>query len=407
MLGPFDGERARHGEDARFGTGGWHHVTGAGTCSGVGGDYVQYVAGFLGGDPSAAEHERAVECSGEDDSNYGVERVRRKFFASGDEIAGGVVDERIDRSEFFFGCGDYAFDGSVIANVGDGVTGLPALRANVIRGLLERLFATAGEKNIGAEFSEAESHRAAEAGAAAGDKDRAAFQQIWLVHRNASIVILAGSFFLRAVRTARQIRASKAKHNCKGAGGDAGVTEWQLWLQKPARVCFWLCLSARAKDDLFGWRQEFFWQRVFGRFFLPHDCDDPPARAVVVKLKAIDAACEGLFVLGIVTRFVGAEDLHDVAVALGFAGSFALDETVLIEVGAGAVRVILGRHDEDADAGLVLSGADWNEARAGSEKRIEAVPIARAGGAGDYVIGGGEDSVRRSDIGGLCGRGLS
>ena len=170
-----DGERARHGEDACFGAGRRHHVAGAGICGGVGGDDVEDVAGFFGGDPFAAEDERAVECAGEDDADYGVEGVGREFFAAGDEIAGGVVDERVDGAEFFFGGGDHAFNGCEVANVGDAVGGLRAFGANVVGGLLQGFFAAAGEKNIGAEFGEAQGHGAAEAGAASGDEDCAAF----------------------------------------------------------------------------------------------------------------------------------------------------------------------------------------------------------------------------------------
>ena len=133
MLGPFDGERARHGEDARFCAGRGHHVAGAGIGGSVGGDDVEDVAGFFGGDPFAAEDEGAVERAGEDDTDYGVECVGRELFAAGDEIAGGVVDERIDGAKFFFGCGDYAFDGCEVANVGDAVGGLRAFGANVVR----------------------------------------------------------------------------------------------------------------------------------------------------------------------------------------------------------------------------------------------------------------------------------
>ena len=55
-------------------------------------------------------------------------------------------------------------------------------------GLLQGLFAAAGEEDVGAEFGEAESHGAAEAGAASGDEDCAAFQKVGLVHRNASVI---------------------------------------------------------------------------------------------------------------------------------------------------------------------------------------------------------------------------
>src|SRR5580704_10840054 len=217
MLGPFDGERARHGEDAGFGAGRGHHVAGARIGGGVGGDDVEDVAGLFGGDPFAAEDEGAVECAGEDDSDDGVERVGREFFAASDEIAGGVIHECVDGAKFFFGGGDNAFDGREVANVGDAVGGLSAFGTNVVSGFLQGLFAAAGEKNIGAKFGEAQSHRAAQAGAASGDENCAAFQQVGLVHGMPPLISRHYSWRIRAF-TARQIRNGKAKHKCKRAG---------------------------------------------------------------------------------------------------------------------------------------------------------------------------------------------
>src|ERR1700751_6261178 len=93
---------------------------------------------------------------------------------------------------------------------------------------------------------------------------------------------------------------------------DAGVTEWPLCPQAASRSGVGLAFQLNLRRTLFDRGQEFFWQWIIWRFFLPHYCDDPPARAVAIELKAIDAAGEGLFVFCVVARFVGAEDLHDV-----------------------------------------------------------------------------------------------
>ena len=68
------------------------------------------------------------------------------------------------------------------------------------------------------------------------------------------------------------------------------------------------------------------------RFTLPEDADDPPSIAVEEKLKTINPARKGLGVYWVVARFVGAEDLHDVAVAVGVARYFFFEESIFLEV---------------------------------------------------------------------------
>jgi len=84
---------------------------------------------------------------------------------------------------------------------------------------------------------------------------------------------------------------------------------------------------------LVGRGQKFLGQRRIGSFFLPEDCHHPPAGAVEEQLKTIDAARERLRVFAVVAGFVGAEDLHDVAVAVGVRDA-SLEEAVLFKIRA-------------------------------------------------------------------------
>src|SRR3954465_10355836 len=77
--------------------------------------------------------------------------------------------------------------------------------------------------------------------------------------------------------------------------------------------------------------QVFRWNRRVGCFCLPHDAHDPPTFAVVHQLKAVDAALEGLWVLGLVTRLIRPDPLTDVAVMIDFVGHAALEESFLFQ----------------------------------------------------------------------------
>jgi hypothetical protein len=73
-----------------------------------------------------AEGLRAVKGTVEDDADHGIEGVGRKSFRAGDEVAGGVVNQRIDVAELQFGFGRGSFDGGVIADITSGVGGRAA-----------------------------------------------------------------------------------------------------------------------------------------------------------------------------------------------------------------------------------------------------------------------------------------
>ena len=89
----------------------------------------------------------------EHDADDGVPRAGREFFGAGDEVAGGVVDEDVERSFAPDGI-DHGFDGFETANVaGDGVDG--SLGGEFGGGLFENFFAAAADVDRGSEFEEA------------------------------------------------------------------------------------------------------------------------------------------------------------------------------------------------------------------------------------------------------------
>ena len=61
-------------------------------------------------DPAFAGGERHVERAVEDDVGDGVEAVRRQVLRAADEVAGGVVDEAVERA-FVEDAGHHVFDG--------------------------------------------------------------------------------------------------------------------------------------------------------------------------------------------------------------------------------------------------------------------------------------------------------
>ena len=109
------------------------------------------------------------------------------------------------------------------------------------------------------------------------------------------------------------------------------------------------------------------------------------------KLDAVDTAGEGLFVGG-GAGGVAAEGLGDVAELLDAVDDGALVEGVRFEVAACAAGVAFDIEKANRAAVFLCSRG---ETGFGDEERAEAVPVAFAGGAGDDVIDGFEDTVER------------
>ena len=132
-----------------------------------------------------------------------------------------------------------------------------------------------------------------------------------------------------------------------------------------------------------------FRNRVLRTFLLPVDRQDPPAVSVVEKLNAIDPAHEWLRIVRIVTRFIRAPDMRDLAELFDSPRDFLFVES-------GFLESLLGSCDEAFDIqylrrniDIVLAGVlrRWNQSCAGNEKRSHAIPIALfAGRARDRII---------------------
>ena len=75
--------------------------------------------------------------------------------------------------------------------------------------------------------------------------------------------------------------------------------------------------------------------------------------SIVEKLEAINPARERCGIFAVVARFVGAEDLRDVGVAVSVARSFSFEETVLHEIGVTERDVFLGSKGFGGEAGVL------------------------------------------------------
>src|SRR4029077_3833882 len=122
--------------------------------------------------------------------------------------------------------------------------------------------------------------------------------------------------------------------------------------------------------------QEFGWNRSLRRFALPHNRHHPPTLSVEDQLKAVDPALKRLRVVGIVARFVGAEDLSDVCVTLDLVRHSALEESFFFQKRTRALNVFLWSEHPSAHIGLAGTLPGRNQPRSGIEERTETIPVA-------------------------------
>src|SRR5580692_816236 len=137
----------------------------------------------MGGfEPAASAGHGGMERSKEDDADYGFESARRKLLGAGNEIAGGVVDQDVERSGFPNGVdhGLYCVETADVA--GEGMDWAFGRGGEFGGGLLENFFATAADVDGGSELEEAAGHRFAESGAAAGDEDALVAEEVVAEH---------------------------------------------------------------------------------------------------------------------------------------------------------------------------------------------------------------------------------
>ena len=134
--------------------------------------------------PAAAESERAVKCAPEDDPHDSGKSVGRELLRAGDEVARSIVEECIDAADSFFGGLDSLLHGGEVTNVAGSKARARALGLKFFRGGFQRLRPPRDKKQIRAELREAQRHRAAESGPAAGDQNVPPLQQVALIHVN-------------------------------------------------------------------------------------------------------------------------------------------------------------------------------------------------------------------------------
>ena len=168
-IAPFDGETAGESFDSGFRDGGGNDVSR--TDRGVSCRDAENGAFAVGFEPAASASHGGVQSAEQHDADHGFESARRKFFGTGDEISGSVVNENVEWTGLPDGI-DHGFDGVEIADVArESMDGAFGGGGKFGSGLLQHVLTTAADVDRGAEFEEAVSHGFAESGAAAGDED--------------------------------------------------------------------------------------------------------------------------------------------------------------------------------------------------------------------------------------------
>src|SRR5208337_4186864 len=170
---------------------------------------VQDIAAEFFRDTPSGEGQGAIESAVEDDGDNRLKGIRRQRARARREVSGGVVHQRIDVVPVLVGSGRGGFDGVVLPDVACGVSGRAAIVVNLFAGLFEGFFAASDEEEPRPELGEVQGHGAAEASAATGQKDGAAFEKIGLKH--------GGTTFRNEIVSGYSAAAAQA----------AGTVRWQ------------------------------------------------------------------------------------------------------------------------------------------------------------------------------------
>src|ERR1700730_17452836 len=108
-----------------------------------------------------------------------------------------------------------------------------------------------------------------------------------------------------------------------------------------------------------GMWEEFCRQRILRPFFLPVNREDPPARSIGKQLKAVNSPGKRLNVLRIMSRFVGAKRMQNIAPLFSVPRNFFFREAIRFKVNAGAIDIVLRAEGSCAHAPLLFRrGAD-------------------------------------------------
>ena len=112
----------------------------------------------------------------EHDSHDGIKRVWGEFLCARDEIAGSVVNERVDFAKLLLRLRHGGFDRGIVANVAGRESGGAAKPANLFACLAEWFLVPADQEHSRTQLGEPQSHGTSESGAPAGDEDRPALE---------------------------------------------------------------------------------------------------------------------------------------------------------------------------------------------------------------------------------------
>ena len=180
VLAPFDGEAARHRDDAGFGGCGGRGEGAAGECRGRGdAEHGTRTAGVY---PAATASHGAIEGAVQHNAEHRVDGTRRQLVAARDEISCRVVAQDIERP-LGPNAVQHRFDAGRVTDVtrhrGDVTAGgIPQFP----RGRLQHIEPPAADDQSGPEFEITPCNATAQSGAAARDENTFATQQILSKH---------------------------------------------------------------------------------------------------------------------------------------------------------------------------------------------------------------------------------
>ncbi len=126
------------------------------------------------------------------------------------------------------------------------------------------------------------------------------------------------------------------------------------------------------------------------------------ARSSSHRMLTIHQRVPSLFSRG-VAGFVAAEDLRNVSEGFDAVHDGTFEKSMLQEVAARAFGVVLDSHGPYPGGAIRILGGS-GEARLRQKQRAEAVPVAFAGGPGDYAVERGQNAVDRLHVFGAGGR---
>ena len=151
------------------------------------------------------------------------------------------------------------------------------------------------------------------------------------------------------------------------------------------------------------WLEIFLRDFVLSALVLPVNRKNPPAFAVIKKLKAVDAAHEWCGIAWIVTRFVRAPNVSDPAKLFGAPRDFCFVKTLLKKWFCSRDILFDIQHLRlKIDVVSSRDARSGHDSRAGIKQGPLAIPVAfLSSRSGDHVIRRSDDCVDRLDVRGI------